>query len=143
MNTYYEIRVKRTFVNELNAYTTFKEVYLVEAVSYTEAEARITKHVTETLQSEINILRISKSKIEGYIGNIGEVQAGVEESFYKVKITYMTVTDSGRDKKANEYYVTKAVNCEEASDVLLKEYGEQLTDMEVTKVEKTKIKEVI
>ena len=47
MANYFEVRIKRTYVDENNTYKTVKEAYLIAAETYTEAETRMAKFMVQ------------------------------------------------------------------------------------------------
>lgn len=141
---YYEVRVKRTCITDGNAYGTLKESYLVNAVSYTDAEASVARYM-ETVYpgAEYSVQRISKSRVEDYVQE--ELADGQKrpEAYYKVRCAYVEDID-GHAKKRKVMVLVNAVDVEKAASMALSSYdpdGE--LGYEVVKVEKTSIVDVI
>lgn len=145
MIMYYEVRVKRTCITDGNAYGTLKESYLVNAVSYTDAEASVARYM-ETVYpgAEYSVQRISKSRVESYVQE--ELADGQKkpEAYYKVRCAYVEDID-GHAKKRKVMVLVNAFDVEKAALTALSIYDSDgdLKHEEVVKVEKTSIVDVI
>ena len=141
---YYEVRVKRTCITDGNAYGTLKESYLVNAVSYTDAEASVARYM-ETVYpgAEYSIQRISKSKVKGYVQE--ELADGQKrpEVYYKVSCVYVEDID-GHAKKRRMVVLVNTFDLEKAASEVLSSYDpDGNLKYGVVKVEKTSIVDVI
>lgn len=141
---YYEVRVERTCITDGNAYGTLKESYLVNAVSYTDAEASVARYM-ETVYSgaEYSVQRISKSKVKGYVQE--ELADGQKkpEAYYKVSCVYVEDID-GHAKKRRMVVLVNTSDLEKAASGVLSSYDpDGNLKYGVMKVEKTSIVDVI
>lgn len=112
------------------------EQYLVNAMSFTEAEARIIVEV-QGGQREITMASISKS-------NITEVVFyGDTDRWHKCKVTYVvTEEDAEKEKKITTYLLVNAEDVKEAYDRVQEHLKEMLVPFQVPKIEETPIVEV-
>lgn len=85
------------------------ETYLVDAVSYTDAEARITELAQSFIRGEFAVKKISQS-------NVTEIfPADFGEWWYKAKIGIVTIDEkAGREKKVANYFLVAADNIHDA-----------------------------
>ena len=63
MQTWFECKVKYTKTLESGREQNVTENYLLDAVSFTDAEARITRQMREMVKGEFSITDIKKSRI--------------------------------------------------------------------------------
>ena len=150
MANYFEIKVKRTHVNENNAYQTDKEMYLVDALTYTEAEARIAKGMEQFHTGDsYSVLKIQGSKITKiHAQQVEPDEDGAipEMSYFKVKcLVCVEIEGRKKPKKLPLFALIKALTPEDAvrevDTMMESEFTE--TDFELVKVEKTKFVGVI
>lgn len=85
------------------------ENYLLDAVSYTDAEARAIKQLETMVRGEFSIKKISKSNIiEIFPHENGEL-------WFKARIAIVTIDEKmGREKKVNNYFLVAADDIKQA-----------------------------
>ncbi len=112
------------------------EQYLVNAMSFTEAEARVITEV-QGGQREITLASISKS-------NITEVVFyGDTERWHKCKVTYVvTDEDAEKEKKVTSYLMVNAEDVKEAYDRVQEHLKDMLVPFQVPKIEESPIVEI-
>ncbi len=112
------------------------EQYLVNAMSFTEAEARIITEV-QGGQREITMASISKS-------NITEVVFyGDTERWHKCKVTYVvTDEEAEKEKKVTTYLLVNAEDVKEAYDRVQEHLKDMLVPFQVPKIEESPFVEV-
>lgn len=112
------------------------EQYLVDAVSFTEAEARIMMEVADN-QREITMVSITKS-------NIREVVFyGDTDLWYKAKVTYVVADEeTEKEKKVTTYLLVNAGDVRETYDRVQEHLKEMLVPFQIPKIEETQIVEV-
>lgn len=113
------------------------EAYLVDAVSYTDAETRIYAAMEQNIAGEFAITAITKS-------NISEV-INYEDSdyWYKCKVTYSTVDgDSEKEVKINTYFLVGAEDVRQAFVRVEDNLSSMLVPFEIPSIAKTNIVEV-
>lgn len=119
------------------------EPYLVEAMSFTEAEARITEALKPYMVGEFNVSAVRRSNIaEVWPRHNGDVSAA--DGWYKVKIAFISVNERTMcEKRANTTYLVQGVSVAEALDSVNYYMRDTMADYEVEAIAKTNIVEVI
>ncbi len=119
MNTFFECKVKYETIDE----QTGKEKrvnlpYLVDAVSYSEAEARIHEMMEQYVSGEFSISSIKKTNYtEIFFFETGD-------KWYKCKVKFVSVDEgSGREKKTTSQMLVIASYLKEAYDRLYESLG--------------------
>lgn len=112
------------------------EQYLVDAMSFTEAEARVNMEVADN-QRELTMMSITKS-------NVTEVVFyGDTELWHKAKLTYIVADeDAEKEKKVTTYLLVNADNVHEAYERVEEHLKEMLVPYRIPKIEETPIVEV-
>ena len=109
MQTWFEVKVKYEKVDQDGRERKVSESYLVDAVSFTDAEARITEQIQQMVRGEYNIDNIRKSNI------IEIFPADSGEFWYKAKISLVTIDEkAGKEKKINNFFLIAADDLKEA-----------------------------
>jgi hypothetical protein len=95
MKNWYECRVKSTRIDELTGKEkVMSEPYLVDAVSFTGAEAVIIKEMQPYISGNFHITGIKPTRFSEVIKIEGS------KSFYKAKVAIITIDDrSGKESK--------------------------------------------
>jgi hypothetical protein len=109
-----------------------KESHLTDALSWTEAEARITKEF-ENEAFPYTITDIKKEKISEIFFLEGDI-------FFKAKIQYITLDEKkGKEKRTGVNILVQASNMDEAQEVIKTRMADTLSDYVVVEVKETKI----
>jgi len=109
MQTWFEVKVKYVKVDQDGRERKVGEVYLVDAVSFTDAEARIIEQMQQMIRGEFHIDNIKKSNIV----EIFPHESG--EFWYKARISIVTIDEkAGKEKKINNYFLVAADDFKEA-----------------------------
>lgn len=114
MQTWFESKVKYMKVSESGNEQMVTENFLLDAVSYTDAETRIIRKMQEMVRGgEFTIADIKKSRIS----EVFPFETG--EWWFKATINLVTVDeDAGKEKKMRTYYLVMADDIEEALERL-------------------------
>lgn len=109
MQTWFECKVKYVKVDDDGRERKVNEVYLVDAVTFTDAETRIIQNVQQMVRGEFIVDNIKKS-------NIVEIFPHEEgEWWYKAKIGIVTIDEkAGKEKKINNYFLVAADDIKQA-----------------------------
>lgn len=114
------------------------EIYLVDALSFTEAEARITKEL-EPFVSVSGVLIVDGVAKRRY----AEIVALGGDKWYKVK--YYTVEEdpkTAKEKKTTYYDMVQAGDLKSAYDNFIEYHKSDMLDFEVEQVVETKVMDV-
>lgn len=135
MNNYFLVKVRYDKMMDNGVQKTVTEPYLVDALSFTEAETRITEEITP-FASEFTVSAISRYKIsESFLGN--------GDRYYRCKLEYITLDEkSGSEKKQGMYFLVQARTIEEARNTIVDEMKKTMIDYDIVKIEETKIMDV-
>ncbi|HYQ58805.1 MAG TPA: DUF4494 domain-containing protein [Draconibacterium sp.] len=114
MQTWFESKVKYMKVSESGSESIVTENFLLDAVSYTDAETRIIRQMQQMVRGgEFTIVDIKKSRI----AEVFPFENG--EWWFKATINLVTVDEeAGKEKKIRTYYLIMADDIKEALDRL-------------------------
>lgn len=109
MQTWFECKVKYVKIDDDGRERKVSEVYLVDAVTFTDAETRIIKQLQTMVRGEFIVDNIKKS-------NIVEIFPHEDgEWWYKAKIAIVTIDENaGKEKKINNYFLVAADDIKQA-----------------------------
>lgn len=109
--TWYECKVKYRKLQDTGEQKVVTETYLLDAISYTEAEARINEEMASYTSEEFKITNIK-------VANFAEIHP-VENSdrWYKSKVSLIAFDEeSGKERKSNIYLLVQGNDLKEAFD---------------------------
>lgn len=106
---WYECKVKYRKTHETGEQKMTSETYLLDAVSYTEAESRVTEEMKAYTSEEFMITNIK-------VANLSEVHPFENsDRWFKVKVSLIAFDEqSGKEKKSNIYLLIQANDVKEA-----------------------------
>ncbi len=138
MYTWFTVKVKFDRQGEDGLITKVTEPFLVDALSFTEAESRILKEVKlYATSNEIEIADIRKTKISELFYN----EEG--DKWYRCKINYLAVDENkGVEKKIAQTMMVQASDFKKAVDTLIERMRGTLGDYEIATVAETNILDV-
>ena len=137
MNNWFECKVTYEKMMENGMQKKVTEPYLVDALSFTEAEARIIEEIQPYITGEFTIKTVSKAKIsETFFNDKGD-------RFYKFKVNYITLDEkTGSEKKTAVKIIAQACTLKEAISVLEEGMKSTMCDYSITEVKETNIIDV-
>lgn len=139
MHTWFEgkIRYEKVAENGMNKKVT--EPYLVDALSFTEAEARLIEEVTPFISGEFTVTDIKRA-------NYSEIFPSDEEGagiWYKCKLYFITIGDkSGAEKKTATNILVQAADLRDAVKKLDNGMKGTLVDYVIASIAETAIMDV-
>lgn len=128
------VRMERTLEN--GTLSKALEQYVVDALSFTEAETRIISEVG-AYGTDIEVLTMKRSRCTELIGD------GSKEKWFRARVNYITV-DEKTDKvnKTPLYYFVNADSIAEAKSMVDAFFRETLIDYSIATLDETKVLEV-
>ncbi|MBB4037479.1 hypothetical protein GGR21_003396 [Dysgonomonas hofstadii] len=113
------------------------EPYLVDALSFTEAEARITEEIRPYISGEFTIADIKRAKLsELFFNDNGD-------RFFKAKVMFITLDEkSGTEKKTAAQMLAQASDIKEALKVVEKGMEGTLADYAIASLTESPIMDV-
>lgn len=109
MNNWFECKVSYDKTLENGVTKKVTEPYLIDALSFTEAEARIIEELKYSISGDITIADIKRARLsEVFFNEDGD-------RFFKVKVQYISLDEkSGNEKKTSVTMLVQASNLDEA-----------------------------
>ena len=126
---YLESKVKYNKVTEQGRVKRATETYLVDAMSYTEAEAKTLQELEGV--DDIFIDSIKKSNIEEVLKQPQPID---DAKWYKAKIAVIDANPLGVEKKTFRYLLIEGSNVDEALETLQKELGKYVIPVEIVSI---------
>lgn len=138
MALWFECRVRYDKMQENGTVKKVTEPYLVDALTFTEAEARTIEAVTPYISGEFTIPAIKKTTIAEIFPDDGC------DKWWLVKYNIITLNEkSGKERKTAVLVMVQANDQQGATDRFIEGMKGTLADWEIEKVAETKIVEVI
>ena len=132
-----KVRYEKVMENGMNKKVT--EPYLVDGLSFTEAEARIIEEVSSYISGEFTVSDIKRA-------NYTELFSSDEEAadrWFKVKLLFITLDEkSGSEKKTASYVLVKAADLRDAVKKLDEGMKGTMVDYVIASVAETPIMDV-
>lgn len=126
------VRYERTMENGMTKKVT--ELYLVDALSFAEAEGRITNEMEPYISGEFDVVTIKRT-------NISEIVEGLStaDKWFKAKLMYITIDEkTGKEKKQAVHFIVRASDINNAH-ICVVEHMTRFCDYEITTLDETKI----
>ncbi|MBQ4082956.1 MAG: DUF4494 domain-containing protein [Bacteroidaceae bacterium] len=139
MNKWFECKVKYVKTMENGLEKPVKETYLVDAISFTEAEKRFIEEIRPFMSGEFEISDIKRV-------NYSEVffcEAESADKWFKCKLSFITLDEkSGAEKRSNSYALVQAGDLREAIKYLDEQMKGTIMDYQIASVTETLIMDV-
>ncbi len=137
MKIWYSCKVKFTKETEDGFLKQVSENYLVDAVSYTDAETRIYAIMEDYVRGEFSVASIAKTNLSEVINYEDE------ENWYKCKVTYSTVdADKGKEVKVTTYMLVSAAQVKQAFERVEDNLSSMLVPFDIPAINLTNFVEV-
>ena len=138
MANYFEVKITFDKTLENGKEKKVSELYLVDAVSFTEAETKITAEFGTLPNFKVKSIRQYK---------VAEIvnKTNLDDSrYFKCKLNFITLDEkSGNEKKTAVYMLVDAENLDKAKTMLVEHMKNTMADYVIEKIEETKIIDVI
>lgn len=139
MNAWFECKIRYEKVMENGKNKKVTEPYLVDALSFTEAEARIIEEMSPFISGEFTVSDIKRA-------NYSELFTSDEEAadrWYKVRLSYITLDDkSGCEKRTPCTVLVEAASTDDAVAKLHEGMKGTMADYQIVSVQETAIMDV-
>jgi hypothetical protein len=135
--SWFTCRVKYQRLDAEGRETKATDSYLLDAMTYTEAEARIILHMKEMVNGIFEVVNITKS-------NISEVFFYDDaDLWFKVKVAFVSFDEeSGKESNSNQFYLMAAEDVNDAFKKTNKVMEGTVSGYVIPSITYTKIKEV-
>lgn len=137
MSNWIECKVSYEKTLETGTQKKVTETYLVDAMSFAEAEARITKEMTPYISGEFEVSAVKKDNIsELFLDPTGD-------KYYRCKVMFITIDEkTGVEKKTASTMIVQADSFEKAFDNLLNGMKGTMSDWEINTIAETAILDI-
>ncbi|MCC8144869.1 MAG: DUF4494 domain-containing protein [Bacteroidales bacterium] len=134
---WFECKVSYEKIMENGVQKKVTEPYLVDALSFTEAEARIIEEMKPYISGDFTVTDIKRAKLaELFFNETGD-------RYYKIKIFFITLDEkSGAEKKTAVQMLAQASDLKEAINVLDEGMKGTMADYTIASVTETMIMDV-
>ena len=137
MHSWFECKVSFEKVLENGMQKKVTEPYLVDALSFTEAEARIIEEIGPFISGEFTVTDIKRARLSELFFN----ENG--DRFYKIKVYFITLDEkSGAEKKTAAQMLAQACTLKEAIAVLEEGMKGTMADYTIASVTETMLMDV-
>ena len=118
------------------------ESYLVDALSFAEAEARIIREVTPYICGEFSVSAVKKSNVQEIFRD--KVQYDCEKKWYKAKVAFITLDENtNSEKRTTAVYMVQAPDFHNALENFIEGMmKETMADFVIVGIEETSILDV-
>ena len=137
MSNWFECKVRYDKIQENGSAKKVNEPYLVDALTFTEAEARITEEQRPFISGEFNVSAVKRSRI-------AEIAFNDEgDKWYLAKVGFITVDEkSGVEKRSVAQILVQASGFKSAFDNLLNHMKGTMADYDIVSIAETPIMDV-
>ncbi|MFA6701247.1 MAG: DUF4494 domain-containing protein [Dysgonamonadaceae bacterium] len=137
MYNWFECKVKYDKMMDTGIQKTVTEPYLVDALSFTEAEARILEEMKPFISGDFTVSDIKRVKYsETFFNETGD-------RYYRAKLYFITLDEkSGAEKKTAVNMLIQASILKEAVDIVETEMKKTMIDYTLASVVETMLMDV-
>ena len=116
------------------------ESYVVEAMSFGEAEEKITEEMSAYISGEFDVKAITPTTY----GEIFFSENTNDDRWYKTKLQFITIDEkTEKEKRSNVYYLVQAASLNGAVKNIEEVMGTTMNDYVIAAINETKIMDVI
>ena len=138
MNTYFECTVRFEKTAENGNVVKVSEKYLVDALSFTEAESRITDELKGFVSGEFMVSAIKRYKVNELFWN------EQSDKWFRAKVNFITLDEEkGVERKTAAFMLIQANDIKDAREGLVEGMKGTMADYETESITETKIIEVL
>ena len=137
MYNWFECKLRYDKMLDTGIQKTVTEPYLVDALSFTEAEARIIEEIKPYISGEFTVSDIKRAKYtDSFFNETGD-------RYYKAKLYYITLDEkSGSEKKTAVNMLVQASSLREAMDIVEGEMAQTMVDYQFMAISETAIMDI-
>mgnify|MGYP003589387405 CR=1 FL=1 len=137
MHTWFECKIKYEKTAEEGKIVKVSEGYLIDALSFTEAEARIIEEMKPFISGEFEVANIKRARInEMFFNEDGD-------KWYRSKVNFVTLDEEkGIEKRTGVTMMVQASTMKEALDGIIEGMKGSMADYEIANIAETTIMDV-
>lgn len=139
MHTFFEVRVRYEKMMENGTNKQVTEPYLVDALSFTEAEARIIEEMKPFISGDFKVKAVKQANYSELFSN----NDANSDKWYKARLAFVTLDEkSGAEKKTYTNILIQAANLRVAVKRLDEGMKGTMADYKIVSIAETKIMDV-
>ena len=139
MSKWFETKVEFEKTIEDGSQKKVKEAYTVDALSFTEAEERITEEMSAYIRGEFNVKNIAEASYK----EIFFSDLAAADKRHKAKLQFITIDEkTDKEKRSNVYYLVQAGSFMQAVKNIEEVMGTTMIDYVISSVTETAIMDV-
>lgn len=132
-------KIKYEKVGEDGVQRKVTESYVVDALSFSEAEARITEEMASYISGEFKVINIDPAPFSETFFSDAELA----DKWYKAKLEFITIDEKAeKEKRSAVTYLVQAGSFDSALKSVNEVMGGTMIDYVTAKIEETKIMDV-
>ena len=137
MHTWFECKIKYEKTAEEGKIVKVSEGYLIDALSFTEAEARIIEEMKPFISGEFQVANIKRARIgEMFFNENGD-------KWYRSKVNFITLDEEkGVEKRTGVTMMVQASDIKEALEGITEGMKGSMADYEIANIAETLINDV-
>lgn len=137
-STWFECKVRYEKTQEDGNDKLVNELYVVDALSFTEAEASIIDNMAVYVSGELKIANINPANYNEifFSGNDDD------DLWFKARLAFITIDDKNKEERTYVNYLVQAKSIERAKRYVDEAMGETIIDYELKSLSETKIFDV-
>ncbi len=136
---WYEVKYQHEQTQEDGTQKKVTELYTVDALSFTEAESKITEEMKLYVSGETFIKAITRAPYKEIF--FDEMESA--DKYYKAKLDFITIDEkTEKEKKSTVTYLVQAASLDEAKKNINEVMGKTMIDYDIQSIAETKIIDV-
>lgn len=129
MNNWFTVKVKYTKQLENGTFKRVSEPYLLSALTFTDAEARIYEELGAIIRGEFDVVSISRTELHDIFAYDDSA------TWWKCKVTYESVEhDSEKTKKVSQTFLVSAETAKEAYERIQESLSTLMVDFNIPSI---------
>ena len=138
-SNWFECKVRYEKVMEDGLQKKVTEQYVVDALSFSEAEQRIIEEMSAYISGEFEVTDVKKAQYKEVFFDDSEMS----DRYYKAKLAFITIDErTEKEKRSNVTYLVQAATLDGAVKNINEVMGGTMIDYEKSNIAETKIMDV-
>lgn len=133
--TWFECKIRYDKVMEDGTQKKVNEIYVIDALSFSEAEERVAKELSSFISGDVEILHMKIARYREVL-----FSDDTEYSWFRVKVSYITIDErSGKEKSTSQIILVNADSTESAIKSINDLMKELIVEHRITSISSTNI----
>lgn len=129
---FFEVKVKYDKMLEDGKEKRVSETYAIDAMTFSEAEARITKEMQPYITGEFFVAAEKRAQYDEVVFNEGDI-------FFLVKYVFITIDELGKEHRTAQYVLFRDTTIDGAKESARDHMRQTPIDYEIESIKETKI----